>query len=106
MKKFRDNLHYLITLFILFGWIPSNCTTLFIHYYFCIITLLHWMTNDNKCFLSEYDYDDDTGYSAHLLQLLGFNVDPIKDEILLNLISYLCVLIPATITLYKYRNLC
>lgn len=106
MKGLRDNIHYLITLFILFGWTTNNCTTLFVHYYFCIITLLHWMTNNNKCFLSEYDYKDDTGYSAHLLQLLGFNVDPIKDKILLNLISYLCVLTPATITLYKYRKLC
>jgi hypothetical protein len=107
MKQFNNIIHYLITFFIIFGGsISDNCNLLFVHYYFCIITILHWLTNNNKCFLSEYDYNHDTGYSAHLLQRLGFNFDPVKDQILLNLISYMCVLIPATITLYKYRMVC
>jgi hypothetical protein len=106
MKRFRENLHYMITLFILFGGIFNNCNILFIHYYFCIITVIHWLTNNNKCFLSEYDYKENNGYTLHLLQFLGFNFDQNKDKALLNLIAYMCVIIPASITLYKYHSLC
>lgn len=106
MKHLRDNLHYIITIFILFGSISNNCNILYFHLFFCISTILHWATNNNKCFLSEYDYNEDTGYSMRILNYFGFNFDKDKDEYILNTIVYSCVIIPLLITLNKLRYHC
>lgn len=102
LKKIRDSFHYIITLFLFFGGIwHNNCNVLKIHAFVCSMTILHWITNDNKCFLSEYDYNEENGYSIHLLKYLGIHLEQDKDQMLLQLISYSSVLIPLLFTFNK-----
>lgn len=100
IKLLRDIIHYIITIFLLFGSISNNRNLLYFHLFFCILTITHWMTNNNKCFLSEYDYDENAGYTKQILHFFGFNLN---NEYVLNTIAYLCILIPFAITLNKLR---
>ena len=110
-SKFRNNIHYCITIFILFGGITSilflNCRMLTIHAYFCILVIAHWLTNNNKCFISEYDENNkNNGYTLSLLKKIGINISP-DNYIITNTISYSMVLIPlyiSYISLVKHCN--
>lgn len=106
MKQIRDAFHYIITIFLIFGSMTDNCNILSIHSYLCIFTVLHWLTNNNKCFLSEYDYDNNNGYTHQILQYFGINLDPNNDKFTLNVIAYLCVLIPLHISYTKFERRC
>ena len=44
-----QNIHYIISLFIVFGFLFNNSNMLKIHLIFNIIVILHWLTNNNKC---------------------------------------------------------
>jgi hypothetical protein len=106
-KNIRDNIHYLITLFLFFGGIISNnCKMLQIHAIFCILVIFHWITNNNKCFLSEYDYKDGNGYTMHILNYLGINIKQENNELLLNIIAYSSVLIPLLFSYNKILKNC
>ena len=107
MKKIRDNFHYLITLFLFFGGIITNdCNFLKIHALFSLLVIFHWITNNNKCFLSDYDYNEGNGYTMHILKKLGINIKQENNEMLLNSIAYLSVLIPFFYTYTKIKKYC
>lgn len=105
-KLFRNIIHYIITIYILIGGlISNNCISLYIHFCFCILVILHWLTNNNKCFLSEYDYDDSDGYTKSILNF--FNIDVSKYDnpyLITNIIAYSIVIIPLLFTLYKLNK--
>ena len=67
MKSIRDSLHYLITAYIILGWLVPEQQML--HAVFCALVLLHWRTNNNRCFLSEYDYSGNGYPSAYFVPL-------------------------------------
>jgi hypothetical protein len=46
-------LHHAISVFTNFGWIFNNRTILKIYLLFPVLAILHWVTNDDKCFLTE-----------------------------------------------------
>ena len=93
-------IHYMISFFILFGSFSNNYSILKTHLYFNIIVILHWLTNNNKCFISEYHYkDNNTGYMQHLISKI-FNINNVNPNIL-NIIGYITVLIPSYFTYKK-----
>lgn len=107
MNKFeRTYLHYIISIYIVFGgFIFNDCYQLKLHILFNCIVILHWLTNNNKCFLTEYDYEGGDGYTISILNKLGFDFDP-KDTRLSNIISYITTLIPLYFSYKMYTRLC
>jgi hypothetical protein len=101
-KNIRNFLHYFITFYSLFGGlITSNCKWLQIHFIFNTLILLHWLTNNNRCFLSEYDYKENA-YTAQLLNKLGINIYDNKTALMLA--PYILLFIPMMITYYKLNQ--
>jgi hypothetical protein len=103
-KSIRNFFHYIITGYIIFGNLFTNdCTLLQVHFYFCALVILHWFTNNNKCFLAEYDYENKNGYTLELLQSLNINI-PDDDIVISTTIAYLCIIIPMLISYFKLRQ--
>lgn len=102
-KNLRKIIHYLITIFILFGWAHHNKKLLLIHMIFICGVLIHWITNNNRCFLSEYDYEDDdpNAYTKDLLNKFGIKLN--NDKII-QYIPYLSLIIPFIISVIKINK--
>lgn len=107
MNKYtRTFIHYIISIFIVFGGLIFNhCNGLKIHMIFNIIVILHWITNNNKCFLTEYDYENGDGYTIGILNKFGFGLDE-KNIVLSNVISYLTTIIPLYYSYKAYIKNC
>jgi hypothetical protein len=105
MNKFiRNTLHYSITLFVLFGNLMyHNCSYLQFHFYFCALIILHWLTNNNQCFLSQYDYKTNE-YSLEILSWFGIHISR-ENYVLINIITYASITIPLLITYSKLKTL-
>ena len=59
--------HRFISVFVYFGWLFDNKVILISYVAFLILLLLHWVTNDWKCIITEYEneicnFPDDTVY--------------------------------------------
>ena len=91
-------LHQLITAYIVFGGLfTSNPALLRLHIAFNVIVILHWLTNNNRCFLSG-EHDDNAGYSRSLvLKLTGVTVS----NAAANAVSYASVILPAIFSAWK-----
>jgi hypothetical protein len=103
-KPFRIFMHYVICFFILFGGIISNDYNIIkIHVVFNIFVILHWLTNNNKCFLSEYDHK---GSSFIILSLdkIGINIDE-NNTTLVNIMTYSTVIIPLLYSVYRLNKM-
>lgn len=104
VKDIRHYLHYLITVYLLFGGIvTNNLYYVKIHFYVTFFTLVHWLTNNGQCFISQMDYDDKkepNGYTKHILDNLSIKTTPT----MLRIISYLSILIPCFYSLYKLNK--
>lgn len=98
----RHALHYLISAYLVLGWIPGNCTWLRIHFWVCVGTILHWLTNNNRCFLAEYDYDGGHGaeYTQHMLRAVGIHLPKVWMVVC---VAYLVVILPALASFAKSR---
>jgi hypothetical protein len=91
MKNARFRLHNIISIYLIFGgFLTSNVSYKKIHFFVCFLVILQWVVFDNRCFLSEYDHDSDTGYSKEVFCSIGVDLDPTQ----LNIISYMLILIP------------
>ena len=97
-KKIRNYIHYCITIYLLLGGLfTNNCILLKIYFVICSLTIIHWLTNNNKCFLSQYDYEDNE-YTRTL-----FNIPDYIDSNILSYVSY-GVMILLLFTYYKLKN--
>ena len=107
-KVLRTYLHYLITFFILFGGLvgiyTKNYNITKVHIIFNLIVIIHWLTNDNKCFLSECDNHDDNEYSLSLFEKIGISIDKNNKEFI-NVITYSTVIIPLLFSVRYLINL-
>lgn len=66
--------------------------------------IIHWLTNDGQCFLSEMDYDkneEPNGYTKHMLEKIGITMDAQS----MTIVSHLIVLIPCLYSLYKLNQM-
>lgn len=95
-------IHYIISIIIMFGsFFSNNKEYLKFHFFFNMMVIAHWYTNNNKCFLSDdYDEDDPQGYTKHLLSFLHIE----STDSNANRISYLSVIIPAIYSLYLIKK--
>jgi hypothetical protein len=102
---FRHYLHYIISFYLIFGGIiTDNIDYIRIHFYVTLFVLIHWLTNDGQCFLSEMDYDKNekpNAYTDHLLGIFGIKSTP---EIS-NFIGYATVIIPCLYSLYRLNSM-
>lgn len=48
-------LHRLITIFMYFGWLFNNKIILFVYILLLSTIIIHWITNDWKCLITEYE---------------------------------------------------
>ena len=100
-----QNIHYIISLFIVFGFLFNNINMLKIHLIFNIIVILHWLTNNNKCFLSELEYNEenqDNGYIIDIVyNIFGIRINKSTGEIL----AYLSVIIPGYLSYVKINSM-
>lgn len=105
-RCFKRALHYVISALILFGGaFTSNCTLLKFHLLLCLVVVVHWLTNNNRCMLSEEEHDNPNGYTLGLLRNVGI-VIPEDDVVTANIVAYAFVLIPAWYTLMKLHVHC
>ena len=102
-KDLREYIHYFISFFIVFGGfiglLFNNMNIVKFHFIFNIFVIIHWLTNNNKCYLSEIDNpnQNDAKYTKDLLEnVCGLNINNI---LLLNIISYLVVILPLILSL-------
>lgn len=102
VSVFRHYLHYLITVYLVFGGVfTSNLYFIRMHFYVTFLTLIHWFTNNGQCFLSQMDYDETKepyGYTVHILNKFGID-NPSKT--VKQMCGYGGVLIPCLYSLYR-----
>lgn len=74
--EIRSYVHYAITAFALTGvfWI-SNCPLLKAYFLMLVVIFLHWLTNDDRCCLSQMDHGSDTkAYSRGIWAKFGLKL--------------------------------
>lgn len=100
-----QNIHYIISLFIVFGFLFNNSNMLKIHLIFNIIVILHWLTNNNKCFLSELEYNEENQDNGYIIDIVynisGIRINKSTGEIL----AYLSVIIPGYLSYVKINSM-
>lgn len=104
-NSWKTYLHYLISAYILFGGaFSSNCTYLKWHVAFNGFVIVHWLTNNNRCVLSD-GYEEDTGYTRHVLNTLGFPINK-DDKATMMVIAYAAVVVPMLWSARKVSKIC
>jgi len=91
-------LHSGILLYIIFGWIANGVSWLAIHIIFCMLVILQWVLNNNRCILTDYQQstgslDPNTSFTKSLFPSLS-------DE-QINILSYGVVIVAGSISAYK-----
>lgn len=112
-SQIRHYVHYVISFYILFGGLlfsgiltkGMNLNMVRMHFLITLLVIIHWLTNNGNCVLSEMDYDTDddaNGYIAHILSVFGINGT--KEQ--LKIAGWLGGIIPCLISLYiiKYNH--
>lgn len=96
-----DIIHYIITIFCLFGWIIPNCYVLVFHASISIVVIIHWITNNNECILSQLNNESRGEFTKNLLSLIGVKFDLDIDKYSLYVLSYTILSIIVIISLYR-----
>lgn len=101
-RTLRTVIHNIVTVYILFGGLLArkSCRYLWFHVIFCLLVLLHWATNDNKCFLSEYDHSSENGYTLETIRhVFGIEI-PTDDTFWPDFIAHATVLVPMFVSMW------
>lgn len=100
-SQFRHNIHYIISIYLVFGGIiTNNIILLYIHFLITLFTILHWFLNNGKCFLTEMDYNTDEEPNAYTKHVLDIFKIPYND-LILDIMGYASVVVPCLYSLYK-----
>ncbi len=96
--------HHLLALFLYFGWLSANKNILIFYCFTVFLIFLHWMTNDQKCVLTQIvNYfcgaDDREGF--HDI----FYFIQIKQKDWFNIFIYSYLIFGFMISVYKIKNL-
>jgi hypothetical protein len=94
-------IHHFIALFITLGWLFNNKNILLFYILFIICVVLHWKTNDDKCFLTVI-YNRLCGYDDRKLfneftGIIGLK----KYKLWTDYITYILMILYILIALYK-----
>lgn len=100
----RQALHSVFSLYIVLGWLVPDCRLRAVHFGVCVLTVLHWWTNNGRCFLSQYDYEHSGGYTASWLRAVG--LDTGDNRALQSALAYVVVLLPAWLSYVRLRRGC
>lgn len=106
-------IHFMVVIFLMFGGLFSGVIskvfgmneTTFLMVHFCIIiaNILHWLTNGNKCFLTQWEYGNNSsfGFLTSITNALGIEL---SDECM-NVLCYNLLILLAVYSLNKLRRL-
>ena len=91
-------LHIGILFYLVLGWMTNNITLLYCHLIFCILILVQWWVNDNKCILTEIQQksgslEPDQSFTSSLF--------PFLSDKQLNILNYIVVMSAASLSIYK-----
>lgn len=94
-------MHHIISIFIQLGWLFNNKYVLLFYILFTISVILHWKTNDDKCFLTVI-YNRLCGYNDKKVfnefsGIIGLK----KYKIWTDYITYILMILYMVIALYK-----
>ena len=94
-------IHHFIALFITLGWLFNNKNILLFYILFIICVVIHWKTNDDKCFLTVI-YNRLCGYDDRKLfneftGIIGLK----KYKLWTDYITYVLMILYILIALYK-----
>ena len=105
-KEQRNYLHMFITFYIAFGGILSNSFLITkIHFYILCLIMIHWLLNNNRCFLSDIDYSENVESNTYSIKILKIITGIEFNSDIAEFISWLTLIIPGIIDLfllYKY----
>ena len=96
--------HHSLNIFANFGWLSNNKYILLIYLFAPIITIIHWLTNNNKCFLTEMHNSickNDNKMFNDLFNIIGLK----KLEWWNKWGHYLYLIIAWFITIHKVNNI-
>jgi hypothetical protein len=95
-------LHYCITFFVIFGGligiIFNNLDIIKFHILFNILVIVHWLTNNNKCVLSEISYENNEKNNKYTDDIISNIFQTKLNDFQLLIISYLVIIIPMIIS--------
>jgi hypothetical protein len=103
----------MVVIFLMFGGLFSSVIskafgmneTTFLMAHFCIIiaNILHWLTNGNRCFLTDLEYDGSTS-SEFMISILNIFGIELSDECI-NILSYNLLILLAVYSFNKLKRL-
>jgi hypothetical protein len=93
LQPLKFILHSAIALFSLFGWLLFPR----IHGPYCGAVLLHWLTNNNRCFLSG-EYEDPNGFTKDFLGAFGIGWP--RDVVAQNVVVYAMLIVPMLLSVF------
>lgn len=96
--------HHFLALFLYFGWLSSSPTILLLYCFTVFIIILHWITNDQKCVLTQVvnyycNLPDREGFHD-IFYYIGF-----KQKSWFNNFIYSYLIIAIIISIYKLYQL-
>ena len=94
-------IHHIINIFAQFGFLCNDKTLLTLYAVAPLLTMLHWQTNENKCFLTEY-VNNTCGYNMYfrdIWYLLG-----VKDLKYYSQIHYAYLFVGWVIAIVKLKR--
>lgn len=106
-------IHFIVVIFLIFGGLFSGVIskvfgmneTTFLMAHFCIIiaNILHWLTNGNKCFLTEWEYEGSNsfGFTTSIFDVFGIEMS----EECMNVFSYNTLILLAVYSFNKLKRL-
>lgn len=103
-KAAREMVHRVFSLYLVLGWLASDCRLLAVHALTCVVTVLHWWTNGGRCFLSEYDYDHGGGYTNSWFRAAGIDLG--TNRWVHHAMAHVVVLVPLWLTYRKLQRTC
>jgi hypothetical protein len=96
--------HHIVALFLYIGWLSASKTILFIYLFLVFIIVVHWVTNDQKCILTQI-----VNYYCGLPDAEGFHdifyLTGMKQQEWFNSFIYSYLLIASIVTIYKLKSL-
>ena len=105
--KLIQTTHILLILYIITGWVCNYTGALFFHIISCLLLLLNWLNNNQKCLITQLENkikgkneSDNKSFVSRLLANIGLNL---SEQILIIFVN-IVVIISACISLYKLIN--
>lgn len=96
-------IHYIISFYMIFGWLVPYCNNLKFYIIFNIFIILHWISNNNNCIISKLEKKDKGVHTSKLFKKININID--SNSIFIDIINYSSIIIFILISYYRIQNM-